>query len=1127
MNNYQKINLASQIVTRHHILLIRRIFLESLPDGEAAFNAFWEAERANKAVHYLKEQASYFPEKRRLALAKYYDVQSKLQMMMVQRGAEIFTAFPSRLTEYQKAEKKGILAELDFVKNALEHSNFVHRNTILSTFADELKLYHENADLIIGLHPGWREDEALADFVEEMDTMRSLPYDPDDYDKTDLAYLVLRQISPKKDGSWLNIPEHEHDQLMRLLQKEVAFLIHTDDELSEAQRKKLFSDNAALLHYLINTVEPVNLAFIALVYETIPPENRLTLEFSPNLLQLGGQYAHLDELTEADHEAIFRLFEYLSKIWEPNEAALTQLFGKDALYFIKKAWEQLAKASEALWEWETALDCYKKIAKFSIRTGNIARADKALFEAVEALKSGSLQQEALTLIRQILQKDGKLLQSWGFPDDFSISKDTRAALESSMVSLLDELGLSDQEVKNDLSLLQSDANKHLARFHLDGETDTLSSEDLQRTVDSLNHFYGLEGNQDTVPDQDRVKNMLLYQLNETLDTPAFKNLLSEIEPHVLQLSDDLQLLYQLNVAKLQYLQGDSACIAAFKKLLPNMAQWPSRFDESLQAHWLNNMVRAYRLVLAVEPARVNELGNYALKALNIMLKGYVAAQRDRSSMNALMNEIEALLKVLLLNEQQVQADLGCSQTLLQMVWNVLSFRREFLNLYLGKRKVEIAHESRYVEQISALRKSIYAYLKNSSESESNEMWKKVGEFRSNEFPFWHKSLEKNKWADPVGPSLALYFFSKNGEKRTVMMLSFQPEGHAVPMEQYLYAIRAVPPLVEAFVTSGSSDFGNITADPYHSRGLDLKEEGEEANGNLFAPGWENAFNQLFGDFLTGGEALYSQSRQQYNLLAPPALPLTPRLNLYCDHFLQLLPIELLSKNPATQLGLHSNFSIVLQRAYNPELINWGYDVVCLSSDPGKTDLPPLPGAEKEIESIQAILSAVGVRVRHLKGMNATRANLEKALKAYPAIVHFAVHGLADTNLPPETSSLVLSPDGEDESSCLLTYQDILLMDWSSVKLVVLSACNSSVGKVRKGSPIQGLAYAFLSKGVQCVVASRSPVSDQSSAKIMNKFYQYLLHTDVTDAMRLTRRWFTENQDRDVSAKDLAAWGIWS
>lgn len=377
------------------------------------------------------------------------------------------------------------------------------------------------------------------------------------------------------------------------------------------------------------------------------------------------------------------------------------------------------------------------------------------------------------------------------------------------------------------------------------------------------------------------------------------------------------------------------------------------------------------------------------------------------------------------------------------------------------------------------------------------------------------------------PTLAFHFFTKTDEGRMLLMLSFQPNGHAVPEERFLHATREVPGTLEAYLDTNTPVYGSSIGDAHRYITGYKGEKVQKGNvSQLFGPDWEVPFNRLFADFLMGGEEFFRLSNWQNNILEErPAQPI-PRLNLYCDHFMQLLPIERLYVEPTKSLGLNCNFAMVLRQAHRPYTIDFGFKVVIVSGVPSQLGTPALPFAVEEANAIELLFNESGTRTNHLQGPLATRANLDAALAQYPAIVHFATHGLADPELPPETSSLLLTAEGNDAESCLLTYQDILLMDWSSVKLVVLSACNSSVGKVRKGSPMQGLAYAFLSKGVQYVVASRSPVSDRSSKIIMTKFYEYLQSTDVVEAMRLTRTWFHENPGL-VSENDMMAWGVWT
>jgi CHAT domain-containing protein len=56
----------------------------------------------------------------------------------------------------------------------------------------------------------------------------------------------------------------------------------------------------------------------------------------------------------------------------------------------------------------------------------------------------------------------------------------------------------------------------------------------------------------------------------------------------------------------------------------------------------------------------------------------------------------------------------------------------------------------------------------------------------------------------------------------------------------------------------------------------------------------------------------------------------------------------------------------------------------------------------------------------------------------------------------------------------------------------MSACESALGKVSRGEGVVGLSRAFLAAGAGSVVASLWAVSDESTAELMQVFYQQML-----------------------------------
>ena len=68
--------------------------------------------------------------------------------------------------------------------------------------------------------------------------------------------------------------------------------------------------------------------------------------------------------------------------------------------------------------------------------------------------------------------------------------------------------------------------------------------------------------------------------------------------------------------------------------------------------------------------------------------------------------------------------------------------------------------------------------------------------------------------------------------------------------------------------------------------------------------------------------------------------------------------------------------------------------------------------------------------------------------------------------------------------------EILSMDLDR-PMIVLSACESALGRLERGEGVVGLTRSFLAAGSRGVVASLWPVSDESTAQLMSDFYYAL------------------------------------
>ncbi len=117
-------------------------------------------------------------------------------------------------------------------------------------------------------------------------------------------------------------------------------------------------------------------------------------------------------------------------------------------------------------------------------------------------------------------------------------------------------------------------------------------------------------------------------------------------------------------------------------------------------------------------------------------------------------------------------------------------------------------------------------------------------------------------------------------------------------------------------------------------------------------------------------------------------------------------------------------------------------------------------------------------------------------------VHFATHGLLDSERPG-LSSLVLSmlnAEGKPQDG-FLRANDIYNLKLPA-ELVVLSACQTGLGKEIKGEGLVGLTRGFMYAGAPRVVVSLWNVNDRATAELMAKFYEKMLKEGARPAAAL-------------------------
>jgi CHAT domain-containing protein len=155
----------------------------------------------------------------------------------------------------------------------------------------------------------------------------------------------------------------------------------------------------------------------------------------------------------------------------------------------------------------------------------------------------------------------------------------------------------------------------------------------------------------------------------------------------------------------------------------------------------------------------------------------------------------------------------------------------------------------------------------------------------------------------------------------------------------------------------------------------------------------------------------------------------------------------------------------------------------------RSDFTRLASSAREARQIEALYGAGQVDV--LQGVNATRDMvLAKDLSSY-RFIHIASHGLVDAEIP-QLSALILGfygPNGLVKDP-FLRVSDFLNQTFHA-QVVVLSACDTALGKKYASEGLIGLQYAALARGAHAVVASLWAVSDGTSADLMTDMYRQL------------------------------------
>ncbi len=176
-------------------------------------------------------------------------------------------------------------------------------------------------------------------------------------------------------------------------------------------------------------------------------------------------------------------------------------------------------------------------------------------------------------------------------------------------------------------------------------------------------------------------------------------------------------------------------------------------------------------------------------------------------------------------------------------------------------------------------------------------------------------------------------------------------------------------------------------------------------------------------------------------------------------------------------------------------------------DFGELGLSYLPGTKQEVEEISQLFESKKTKTDLFIDVNASKTAVTSAEVAKSNIIHFATHGIVD-EVHPERSQICLTT--KDGSSGSLYTGDIYNLKFDA-DLVVLSACETGLGKLSKGEGIIGLTRAIIYSGANNMVVSLWSVADASTSQLMIDFYSNMLKgQDYSQALANAKRKMINN-----------------
>jgi len=301
------------------------------------------------------------------------------------------------------------------------------------------------------------------------------------------------------------------------------------------------------------------------------------------------------------------------------------------------------------------------------------------------------------------------------------------------------------------------------------------------------------------------------------------------------------------------------------------------------------------------------------------------------------------------------------------------------------------------------------------------------------------------------------------------------------------------------------------------------------------------------------QAYMEQASQLYEAIFAPiqkAVQLPEKLIIVPDGTLAYMPFECLLREPSQAPNQFKNHHYLIRDYCFSYAYSATQQLALLQTKPRKLphnllavapdyakDRYGLSPLENNGQEAEAVADMFGGKL--LAGAAATVPAFTQNADQY-RILLLAMHGKASSGVG-DMSYIAFSTVGDTAANPFLYTRDLYTLSIPA-DLVVLSACETSVGSYRFGQGVISLAKGFFQAGARSVAATLWSVDDASNAELMRLFFKEIKNgSRKDDALRKAKLKFLDTHPHaeanpvywaavtaygDMGAVEMGAWGYW-